>query len=680
CEEVEFQNENDPNCCDNQSPINPPTTTSPSSASSSSMLLDNSFNFNILYNNNYSAMMNNTNAETYNLQSYLQMHNPNNNYLSRLATDMNSAFYRQFPNNFYRFMGNQTTNNESFLPPVMVCRWTEPDKKKLCLREFYNMNQFVTHINLEHVSGPEQAQHVCYWESCNREGLPFKAKYKLVNHIRVHTGEKPFSCPFPGCGKVFARSENLKIHRRTHTGERPFKCDYCDRCFANSSDRKKHMLVHESNKPYYCISKGCGKSYTHPSSLRKHLKMHGITDMKGVLNCRSPPPQSNLEADESTQKSKRTRNENDGNDEESNKKNSKLIKLEKMEDFQRINNESPDTQKSLNDNSSSNESCNDSMNSSIEPKKEMTVFSSSDDDQICQLTLNNQNGVSEYSNFIMESNNYMNSILNELSHSEQFSSSSSSSLSSSSSSSISSNSITSNTHLTPPSMSSPSNFSPLSFHSPTIASQRNFMSKSDIYSNNSLNGNTLTSDPVNMDVMNNVFPLYTTLQTTESDNQQQQQQQLVNLTHQHQPQQNSPLDQQQQQQLYDEYQCRYWLLSAYQLQPQQQQQQQQLQMQSQQQQVQQQQQQQQSLQQENNMETLQQQQQQTLQSLTHQNVGLTPEMYELTTNMLEQATNDMNQEERHRNINSSGELTESKSTKHFDEYKSLPHPQLYAAT
>ncbi len=47
-----------------------------------------------------------------------------------------------------------------------------------------------------------------FWEECPREGKAFKAKYKLINHIRVHTGEKPFPCPFPGCGKVFARSEN----------------------------------------------------------------------------------------------------------------------------------------------------------------------------------------------------------------------------------------------------------------------------------------------------------------------------------------------------------------------------------------------------------------------------------------------------------------------------------------
>ena len=80
------------------------------------------------------------------------------------------------------------------------------------------MHELVTHVTVEHVGGPEQSNHICFWEECPREGKPFKAKYKLVNHIRVHTGEKPFPCPFPGCGKVFARSENLKIHKRTHTG------------------------------------------------------------------------------------------------------------------------------------------------------------------------------------------------------------------------------------------------------------------------------------------------------------------------------------------------------------------------------------------------------------------------------------------------------------------------------
>ncbi|TMW52253.1 hypothetical protein DOY81_002656 [Sarcophaga bullata] len=164
----------------------------------------------------------------------------------------------------------------------MICRWTD------CNETFPNQVEFVAHIEKRHVDVKRGEDFSCFWHECPRRYKPFNARYKLLIHMRVHSGEKPNKCPFPGCNKAFSRLENLKIHQRSHTGERPYGCQYkgCLKAFSNSSDRAKHQRTHYDTKPYACQLPGCTKRYTDPSSLRKHVKNHALRNANGHLGRR----------------------------------------------------------------------------------------------------------------------------------------------------------------------------------------------------------------------------------------------------------------------------------------------------------------------------------------------------------------------------------------------------------
>ena len=157
-----------------------------------------------------------------------------------------------------------------------VCEWVG-DFGVPCKANFATADELALHVSFSHINNTStNPQYHCLWSNCARSSTAFKAKYKLVNHLRIHTGEKPFVCKYPGCGKTFGRSENLKIHSRVHTGEKPFKCQFdgCEKTFSNSSDRKKHAQIHMTGV-FECPLPGCDRTYCHASSMRKHMKTHG---------------------------------------------------------------------------------------------------------------------------------------------------------------------------------------------------------------------------------------------------------------------------------------------------------------------------------------------------------------------------------------------------------------------
>ncbi|XP_053252634.1 zinc finger protein 407 [Podarcis raffonei] len=141
-------------------------------------------------------------------------------------------------------------------------------KCHVCGVAFVMKKHLNTHLLGKHgVGTPKERKFTC--PLCDRS---FTEKWALNNHMKLHTGEKPYKCSWPTCHYSFLTVSAMKDHYRTHTGEKSFLCDLCGFAGGTRHALTKHRRQHTGEKPFKCDE--CNFASTTQSHLTRHKRVH----------------------------------------------------------------------------------------------------------------------------------------------------------------------------------------------------------------------------------------------------------------------------------------------------------------------------------------------------------------------------------------------------------------------
>lgn len=137
-----------------------------------------------------------------------------------------------------------------------------------CDKSFKSRSMLQAHLNSGKHTRYNDYRYVC--EKCDKR---YVSKRALDSHYnREHLKMRPFQCK--ECDKSFFIQTRLQHHVKiVHEGRRPpqnIPCNICNKLFRTKNTLREHLRTHTGERPYEC--KICGSKFTQSGVLRTHQK------------------------------------------------------------------------------------------------------------------------------------------------------------------------------------------------------------------------------------------------------------------------------------------------------------------------------------------------------------------------------------------------------------------------